>query len=71
LNVILKTGRLTPMNAAEVIKQIEQLPPEEKGKVVDFVRHLPNEETLAAMAEPLDGLERFETVEDLFAELEK
>jgi len=59
------------MNAAEIIEQIKQLPPEERGKVVDFTRHLPNEETLKAMAEPLESLERFESVEDLFAELEK
>ena len=39
------------MNAAEIIQEIERLPEEEKGKVVDFMRHLPNEETLAAMEE--------------------
>ena len=59
------------MNAVEIIEQIKQLPPEERDKVVDFTRHLPNEETLEAMAEPLERLERFESVEDLFAELEK
>jgi hypothetical protein len=59
------------VNAAEIIEQIKQLPPKERGKVVDFTRHLPNEETLDAMAEPLKKLERFESVEDLFAELEK
>jgi hypothetical protein len=26
------------MNAAEIIEQIKQLPPEERGKVVDFTR---------------------------------
>ena len=55
------------MNAAEVIKQIEQLPPEEKGKVVDFVRHLPNEETLAAMAEPIEGLDRYRGMSEVRA----
>lgn len=59
------------MNAAEIIEHIKQLPPEERGKVVDFARHLPNEETLKAMAEPLENLKRFDSVEDLFAELEK
>jgi hypothetical protein len=28
------------MNAAEIIHEISRLPEEEKGKVVDFVRHL-------------------------------
>ncbi len=28
------------MNAAEVINEIEAMPEEEKGKVIDFVRHL-------------------------------
>jgi mRNA-degrading endonuclease RelE of RelBE toxin-antitoxin system len=59
------------MNAAEIIEQIKQLPPEERNKVVDFTRQLPNEETFKAMAEPMENLERFESVEDLFAELEK
>ena len=42
------------MNAAEIIQQIQRLPEDEKGKVVDFMRHLPNAETLAAMREPID-----------------
>ncbi len=28
------------MNAVEVINEIETMPDEEKGKVIDFVRHL-------------------------------
>lgn len=28
------------MNASEIINEISRLPEEEKGKVVDFVRHL-------------------------------
>jgi hypothetical protein len=59
------------MNAAEIIEHIKQLPPGERDKVVAFARHLPNEETLEAMAEPLEDLKRFESVEELFAELEK
>ena len=31
------------MSAAEIIEQIMQLPPEEQGKVVDFVEHLKQE----------------------------
>ena len=61
------------MNAREIIEQIKQLPPEERDKVVEFALHLPNEETLEAMkeAEHPEKLEHFETVEDLFAELQK
>ena len=58
------------MNAAEIIEEISRLPDEEKGKVAEFMRHLPNAETLAAMSEPTEGLPRFESVEDLFAELD-
>ena len=59
------------MNAAEIIEQIKQLPPEERGKVVDFTRNLPNEETLEAMkeAEHPEKLERFESAADLFDKL--
>lgn len=32
--------RLSPVNAVEVISQIEGLPAEEQGKVIDYVRHL-------------------------------
>ena len=60
------------MNAAEVIEQIQSLPEEEKSKVVEFVRHLPNAETIAAMEEAMDPekLESFESVEDLFRKLD-
>ena len=47
------------MNAAEIIDEIARLPENEKGKVVDFVRHLPNAETLAAIHEPTDDLPRY------------
>lgn len=57
------------MNATQIIAEITQLPLEEQSKVVDFVRHLPNQETLAAMQEPIDGLPRFDSVEELLKEL--
>ena len=62
---------LTHMNAAEIIQEIERLPEDEKGKVVDFMRHLPNEETLAAMEEAKDPekLEKFDSAADLFKKL--
>ncbi|MCC5789145.1 MAG: hypothetical protein JJT75_05890 [Opitutales bacterium] len=46
------------MNAAEIIEEIARLPEDEKGKVVEFVRHLPNAETIAAINEPTEGLPR-------------
>lgn len=58
------------MNATQIIAEITQLPLEEQSKVVDFVRHLPNRETLAAMQEPIDGLPRFNSVEELLKDLQ-
>lgn len=58
------------MNAVQIIEEIQRLPDEERGKVVQFVRHLPNAETIAAMNEPIDKLQRFDSVEALFADLE-
>lgn len=57
------------MNAAEIIEEIQRLPEEERGKVIEFVRHQPNEETMEAMRESTEGLPRFDTVEDLFEEM--
>jgi hypothetical protein len=59
------------MNAAEIIEHIKQLPPGERGKVVAFARHLPNEETLQAIkeAEHPEKLEHFESAADLFDKL--
>lgn len=64
------TAILNTMNAAQIIEEIQRLPDDERGKVLDFARHQPNAETLEAMREPTDDLPRFETVEDLFKELE-
>jgi translation elongation factor EF-4 len=58
------------MNAAQIIEEIQRLPEDERGKVLDFARHQPNAETLEAMREPTDDLPRVETVEDLFKELQ-
>jgi antitoxin component of RelBE/YafQ-DinJ toxin-antitoxin module len=62
---------LINMNAAEIIQEIERLPENEKGKVVDFLRHLPNEETLAAMEEAKhpEKLEKFDSAADMFKKL--
>ena len=59
------------MNALEIIEEIKRLPGEEVGKVVEFMRHLPNAETLEAINEPSEGLPRFNTVEELFEELNR
>ncbi|MBL6920284.1 MAG: hypothetical protein ISR41_07280 [Puniceicoccaceae bacterium] len=61
---------LATMNAAQIIEEIQRLPEDERGKVLDFARHQPNAETLGAMREPADDLPLFETVEDLFKELQ-
>jgi len=53
------------MNAAEIIEQIKQLPPEEQGKVVDFTRHLPNAETLEGIAEPIKDLPRYKDMNEV------
>jgi len=60
---------LIAMNAAEIIQEITRLPESERGKVIDFMRHLPNAETLEAMEEPIENLPRFSSVESLFEEL--
>lgn len=57
------------MNAAQIIEEIQRLPEEEKDKVVDFLRHQPNAETIAAINEPIDDLPRFSSVDALFEEL--
>ena len=61
---------LEVMNAAQIIEEIQRLPEDERGKVLDFARHQFNAETLEAMREPTDDLPRFETVEDFFEELQ-
>ena len=58
------------MNAAQIIEEIQRLPEDERGKVLDFARHQPNAETLEAMREATDDLPRVETVEDLLKELQ-
>jgi antitoxin component of RelBE/YafQ-DinJ toxin-antitoxin module len=59
------------MDAAEIIQEIERLPEDEKEKVVDFMRHLPNKETLDAMEEAKhpEKLEKFDSAADLFQKL--
>lgn len=56
------------MNAAEIIEEIQRLPPEEMGKVVEFMRHVPNAETLEAMNEARypEKLEKFDSAADMF-----
>ena len=59
------------MNAAQIIDEIQRLPGNEQSKVVDFMRHLPNEETLAAMQEAKhpEKLEKFDSAADMFKKL--
>lgn len=60
------------MNAKQVIAEISRMPSEEKSKVVDFVRHLPNEETLAAMEEAKhpEKLDAYASADALFKALD-
>jgi hypothetical protein len=57
------------VNAAEIIKEIARLPENEKDKVVDFVRHLPNAETLKAINESTDGLARYTSMDEVSSAL--
>ncbi|MEM7792440.1 MAG: hypothetical protein AAF546_13635 [Verrucomicrobiota bacterium] len=59
------------MNAAEIIEEIQRLPVEEMGKVVEFMRHLPNAETIAAINEPLEEGRSFRNAAELFAALDE
>ncbi len=65
------TAMLGMMNAAQIIEEIQRLPEEEKSKVVDFLRHQPNAETIAAMeeAEHPENLEKFDSAADMFEKL--
>ncbi|MGJ8640141.1 MAG: hypothetical protein ACSHYA_12195 [Opitutaceae bacterium] len=58
------------MTAAEIIQEIARLPEDEKGKVVEFLRHQPNAETLEAMREPVEAGRSFKSAADLFASIE-
>jgi Mg/Co/Ni transporter MgtE len=64
------TAMLKNMNAAQIIEEIQRLPEEEKGKVVDFLRHQPNAETIAAINEPLEEGRSFKSAEELFAAID-
>lgn len=52
------------MNAAEIIEEIARLPEHEMGKIVDFVRHLPNAETVEAINESTDNLPRYTNMDN-------
>lgn len=58
------------MNAAEILEEISRLPADEKGKVVEFLSHQPNAETLAAMREPVEEGRSFKSAAELFASIE-
>lgn len=59
------------MNAAQIIEEIQRLPEDERGKVLDFARHQPNAETLEAMEEARhpEKLEKFDSAADMFKKL--
>jgi hypothetical protein len=62
---------LNTMNAAEIIDEIQRLPGNEQGKVVEFVRHLPNAETIAAIHEPLEEGRSYKSAAELFAAIDE
>lgn len=53
------------MNAAEILEEIQRLPEDERNKVVDFVRNIPNTETVEAINEPLEGLPRYKNMDEV------
>ena len=59
------------MDAARIIDEIQRLPSEEMGKVIEFMRHLPNAETIAAINEPIDEARSFNSAAELFAALDE
>lgn len=65
------TDTMKIMNAAEIIEEIKRLLDEERGKVVEFMRDIPNAETLEAIAEARhpEKLERFDSAADMFEQL--
>jgi Mg/Co/Ni transporter MgtE len=62
---------LNLMDAAEIIEEIQRLPEHEKGKLVEFMRHQPNAETIAAMEEAKhpEKLEKFDSAAEMFKKL--
>jgi len=63
-------AKLANMDAAQIIEEIQRLPGNEQGKVVEFVRHLPNAETIAAIHEPLEEGRSFKNAAELFAAID-
>ena len=56
------------MNAVQIIKEIQKLPTDEKGKVVAFVRKIPNAETIAALEEAQNHhkLDEYASADEMF-----
>ena len=65
----MKSPMFDHMNAKEIIEEIARLPENEKGKVVEFVRHLPNAETLEAINESTDDLPRYTGMDEVSSAL--
>jgi hypothetical protein len=62
---------LSIMNAAQIIEEIQRLPEDERGKVLDFARHQPNAETIAAIHEPLEEGRSYKSAAELFAAIDE
>ena len=59
------------MNAATIIEEIKSLPKKERSKVIEFVKHIPNQETLDAMNEPTEGLPRYKNMNEVRSALKQ
>ena len=64
-------GKLAPMTALNLIKQIKALPLRERRKVFKFVysHEIPNATTRRALREDLTKAKRFDSLEAMMAEL--
>ncbi len=58
------------MNAVEIIEEIKRLPEDERGKVIAFIKEIPNETTLEAMRAPVDEERSFKNSAELFKALD-
>ena len=55
----MKSMTLSIMTALEIIEEINQLPVDELSIVKEYVSKIPNAKTIAAIHEPVEGLEKF------------
>ena len=59
------------MNAVQIIEEMQKLPPQEFAKVIEFARHVPNQETIDALNENKEGLPRYKTMDEVKAAIKE